>query len=177
MKKSIKIILSLLVIFILAFVLFMVYSDGKNDTGSSSESSEKSSFSSSANIASSSNISSASSSSNENIKDNKDKNDSIKYSTDGVTASSPNTEKTPDKSEGEGVSNLEQDPPVGTKVDRPNGDWVATFEKNLKDKYGATPKYYVYYGDGYWEVWVNEYDVGENNPYVTVNQNTGDFHG
>lgn len=61
-------------------------------------------------------------------------------------------------------------------VDRPDGAWVDTFEKNLYDGYRATPSRYKYIGDGLWEVWVNEHPTGEQ-PYVTVNQHTGDFHG
>ncbi|AEH52094.1 hypothetical protein B4098_1227 [Heyndrickxia coagulans] len=42
--------------------------------------------------------------------------------------------------------------------------------------YHVTPSRYKYIGNGNWEVWVKEVDTGEN-PYVTVNQKTGDFHG
>ncbi|NGY88637.1 hypothetical protein F6Y05_37230 [Bacillus megaterium] len=42
--------------------------------------------------------------------------------------------------------------------------------------YHVTPSRYKNIGSGYWEVWVKEADTGENG-YVTVNQNTGNFHG
>jgi len=61
-------------------------------------------------------------------------------------------------------------------VNRPNGAWVETFEKELYKGYHVTPSRYKSIGNGNWEVWVKEVDTGEN-PYVTVNQNTGDFHG
>jgi len=61
-------------------------------------------------------------------------------------------------------------------VNRPTGAWVDTFEKELYKGYRVTPSRYKNIGNGNWEVWVKEADTG-NNPYVTVNQNTGDFHG
>ena len=58
----------------------------------------------------------------------------------------------------------------------PTGEWVETFEKKLYEAYHVTPSRYEYIGNGNWEVWVKETDTGDM-PYVTVNQNTGDFHG
>ncbi|ELS0455751.1 hypothetical protein HC003_04965 [Limosilactobacillus fermentum] len=67
-------------------------------------------------------------------------------------------------------------PAVGTVTTRPQGAWVTTFEHNLYNGYKVTPKYYKYYGNGLWEVWVNEINTNDY-PYVTVNQYTGNFHG
>lgn len=61
-------------------------------------------------------------------------------------------------------------------VNQPNGAWVKTFKEELYKNYHVTPSRYKYIGNGNWEVWVKEIDTGVN-PYVTVNQNTGDFHG
>lgn len=61
-------------------------------------------------------------------------------------------------------------------VSHPKGAWVKTFEEDLYKDYHATPTRYKYIGNGNWEVWVKEYDTGQN-PYVTVNQYTGKFHG
>lgn len=65
---------------------------------------------------------------------------------------------------------------VSQTVNRPQGAWVKTFEKNLYHGYHVTPSRYVYIGRGYWEVWVKETNTGQY-PYVTVNQYTGNFHG
>ncbi|MGY3744461.1 hypothetical protein [Oenococcus kitaharae] len=67
-------------------------------------------------------------------------------------------------------------PAVGTIVNRPQGAWVVTFERNLYNGYKVTPKYYKYYGNGLWEVWVKEINT-QDYPYVTVDQYTGNFHG
>lgn len=61
-------------------------------------------------------------------------------------------------------------------ANRPQGAWVEKFEKGLYKGYHATPSRYKYVGHGLWEVWVKEYNTGEQ-PYVTVNQYTGNFHG
>ncbi|MCO7127498.1 hypothetical protein NIE88_17205 [Sporolactobacillus shoreicorticis] len=61
-------------------------------------------------------------------------------------------------------------------VSRPKGAWVQKFEKDLYNGYHVTPSRYKFIGNGRWEVWVKEQDTGQN-PYVTVNQYTGDFHG
>jgi len=61
-------------------------------------------------------------------------------------------------------------------TNQPTGAWVKTFEKELYNGYHVTPSHYKYIGNGNWEVWVKEVDTDQN-PYVTVNQNTGDFHG
>ncbi|MED4181772.1 ABC transporter ATP-binding protein [Priestia megaterium] len=53
---------------------------------------------------------------------------------------------------------------------------VDKFEKDLYEGYHVTPSRYKSIGNGYWEVWVKETNTGDN-AYVTVNQNTGDFHG
>ncbi|GGE33317.1 hypothetical protein GCM10011391_09960 [Pullulanibacillus camelliae] len=53
---------------------------------------------------------------------------------------------------------------------------MKTFEDKLYKAYHMTPRRYKYIGNGNWEVWVKENDTGKN-PYVTVNENTGDFHG
>lgn len=55
-------------------------------------------------------------------------------------------------------------------------DWKEKFEKQLKEKYNVTPCQYKSIGNGYWNVWVKEIDTG-NDPYVTVNQKNGEFHG
>jgi hypothetical protein len=65
---------------------------------------------------------------------------------------------------------------TGQDTNQPQGDWVKNFEKQLYNGYHVTPSRYKYIGNGSWEVWVKEYDTGEL-PYVTVNQNTGNFHG
>ncbi|GGE51642.1 hypothetical protein GCM10011391_33040 [Pullulanibacillus camelliae] len=61
-------------------------------------------------------------------------------------------------------------------INRPQGAWVGTFEKKLYKGYHVTPSRYKNIGNGQWEVWVKEINTGQN-PYVTVNQKTGDFHG
>lgn len=73
-------------------------------------------------------------------------------------------------------SSSSSEPAVGSITTRPQGAWVATFERNLYNGYKVTPKYYKYYGNGLWEVWVNEINTN-NYPYVTVNQYNGNFHG
>jgi beta-lactamase class A len=65
---------------------------------------------------------------------------------------------------------------TGQVTNRPQGAWVDTFEQLLYKGYHVTPSRYLFIGNGRWEVWVKEYDTGEL-PYVTVDQNTGDFHG
>lgn len=66
--------------------------------------------------------------------------------------------------------------PKSNATNRPSGAWVDAFEKKLYEGYHVTPSRYKNIGNGNWEVWVNEVNTGKN-PYVTVNQNTGDFHG
>jgi len=61
-------------------------------------------------------------------------------------------------------------------INHPSGAWVDKFEKGLYEGYHVTPIRYKSIGNGYWEVWVKETNIGDNT-YVTVNQNTGDFHG
>ncbi|WP_193437390.1 hypothetical protein [Sporolactobacillus pectinivorans] len=58
---------------------------------------------------------------------------------------------------------------VGQVVNRPQGAWVKTFEKNFYREYHLTPSRYVYFGDGIWGVWVKEFDTGYF-PEVTVDQ-------
>ncbi|MET1248425.1 hypothetical protein ABWW58_06530 [Sporolactobacillus sp. STCC-11] len=59
---------------------------------------------------------------------------------------------------------------------KPTGAWVKKFEQDLYKGYHVTPSRYKYIGNGLWEVWVKEYNTGQN-PYVTVDQYTGNFHG
>lgn len=67
--------------------------------------------------------------------------------------------------------------PQGSEVaQEATGDWKADFEADLFNKYQVTVKQYVDYGNGYYGVFVNEFDTGEN-AYVTVNSATGNFHG
>lgn len=61
-------------------------------------------------------------------------------------------------------------------VNEPKGAWVDTFKKNLFKNYHVIPSRFKSIGNGNWEVWVREVNTGEYG-YVTVNQNTGDFHG
>lgn len=58
----------------------------------------------------------------------------------------------------------------------PTGQWVETFKKKLYDNYQVTPSKFKFIGNNRWEVWVNEVDTGDN-PYVTVDSSTGNFHG
>lgn len=58
----------------------------------------------------------------------------------------------------------------------PTGEWVETFKKKLYDNYQVTPSKFKFIGNNRWEVWVNEIDTGDN-PYVTVDSSTGNFHG
>lgn len=62
-------------------------------------------------------------------------------------------------------------------IDKPTGPWVKKFEQELYKGYHATPSRYRYIGNGLWEVWVKEYNIGGGYPFVTVNQYTGNFHG
>ena len=55
-------------------------------------------------------------------------------------------------------------------------DWKTTFEQELKESYNVTVKKYEDLGDGLYGVYVNEIDTGDM-PYVTVNSQTGNFHG
>ncbi|KRM06375.1 hypothetical protein FC89_GL000512 [Liquorilactobacillus ghanensis DSM 18630] len=87
------------------------------------------------------------------------------------TASSSNSQSAPSSAQSSST-----EPAVGTVTTRPQGAWVITFEHNLYAGYKVTPKCYKYYGNGLWEVWVDEINTG-NYPYVTVNQYNGNFHG
>jgi len=58
----------------------------------------------------------------------------------------------------------------------PIDDWKTTFEETLYKNYKVTVKNYVDYGDGYFGVFVNEVDTGDQ-AFVTVNSATGNFHG
>jgi hypothetical protein len=61
-------------------------------------------------------------------------------------------------------------------LSQPQGSWVKTFEDSLYNQYGQVPYKYVSIGNGDWEVWVQNYKNSEE-PYVTVNENTGHYHG
>lgn len=58
----------------------------------------------------------------------------------------------------------------------PEGSWVTAFEAKLYAQYKVTTQKYEYIGNNSWKVWVNEYNTG-NQPYVTVDSVTGNFHG
>ncbi|CAK1255062.1 MULTISPECIES: hypothetical protein [Fructobacillus] len=62
------------------------------------------------------------------------------------------------------------------KLNQPQGSWVKTFENSLYNQYGQVPYKYVSIGNGDWEVWVQNYKNSEE-PYVTVNENNGHYHG
>lgn len=71
------------------------------------------------------------------------------------------------------------------RVDGPNEEqaqkeeWQWEFERNLYEGYGVTVREYVDISDeyeGYYGVYVNEHDTGDQY-YVTVDSETGDFHG
>jgi hypothetical protein len=68
------------------------------------------------------------------------------------------------------------------RVDGPNEEqaqkeeWQWDFERNLYEGYGVTVREYEDIGDGYYGVHVNEHDTGDLY-YVTVDSETGDFHG
>ncbi len=68
------------------------------------------------------------------------------------------------------------------KVDGPTEEqaqkeeWQLEFEQNLYDNYDVTVREYEDIGDGYYGVYVNEHDTGDQY-YVTVDSETGDFHG
>lgn len=55
-------------------------------------------------------------------------------------------------------------------------NWKIFFEKELKESYNVTVKKYEDLGDGLYGVYVNEIDTGKM-PYVTVDSQTGNFHG
>ncbi|MTD42008.1 hypothetical protein GIX45_25975 [Erwinia sp. CPCC 100877] len=57
-----------------------------------------------------------------------------------------------------------------------NDGWKKEFENKLYENFQVTVKEYVDYGNGYFGVFVNEVDTGDN-AYVTVNSATGNFHG
>ncbi|MFD1900980.1 hypothetical protein [Enterococcus termitis] len=63
-----------------------------------------------------------------------------------------------------------------SEQDETNTDWKNKFENTLYENYKVTVKEYVDYGNGYFGVFVNEVDTGDN-AYVTVNSATGNFHG
>lgn len=63
-----------------------------------------------------------------------------------------------------------------TQNNTPTGEWVETFKNTLYKEYQVTPSEFKFLGNDRWGVWVNEVDTGDN-PYVTVNSETGDFHG
>ncbi|MDQ6597723.1 hypothetical protein [Bacillus salipaludis] len=94
------------------------------------------------------------------------------YNTQSSTTDDPTENKEGTSNKGTSSSTNKSD----KAVNRPTGAWVDSFEKELYDGYHVTPSRYKNIGNGYWEVWVKEVDTGDN-PYVTVNQNTGDFHG
>ncbi|MBQ0837779.1 hypothetical protein KGF66_15370 [Lactiplantibacillus pentosus] len=101
-------------------------------------------------------------------------------STSSVSSSSSSqvqaTSSTNQQTSSSAQSSSSTQPAVGTVTTRPQGAWVTTFEHNLYNGYKVTPNYYKYYGNGLWEVWVNEINTNDY-PYVTVNQYTGNFHG
>lgn len=101
-------------------------------------------------------------------------------STSSVSSSSSSqvqaTSSTNQQTSSSAQSSSSTQPAVGTVTTRPQGAWVTTFEHNLYNGYKVTPKYYKYYGNGLWEVWVNEINTNDY-PYVNVNQYTGNFHG
>ncbi|MCA5014189.1 MULTISPECIES: hypothetical protein [unclassified Enterococcus] len=66
--------------------------------------------------------------------------------------------------------------PMESEQDTSTDDWKTTFENKLYENYQVTVKKYVDYGNGYFGVFVNEIDTGDN-AYVTVNSATGNFHG
>jgi len=107
-------------------------------------------------------------STNSNAKSNK----STTSSKNGDTGND-NTQQSNNGSASEDTRSTDTDNQV---KNRPTGAWVDTFEKELYDAYHVTPIRYENIGNGNWEVWVKETDTGDN-PYVTVNENTGDFHG
>ncbi len=90
--------------------------------------------------------------------------------------SSENSSTTTEKEETSNNGTSSNGDTADQAIDRPEGAWVDTFEKELYETYHVTPSRYKSIGNGLWEVWVKEYDTGEN-PYVTVDQNSGDFHG
>lgn len=73
----------------------------------------------------------------------------------------------------ESLSSQEQ---ITTEQETPIDDWKTVFEKNLYENYKVTVKNYVDYGNGYFGVFVNEVDTGDQ-AFVTVNSATGNFHG
>lgn len=96
--------------------------------------------------------------------------------TSGNSSASENTTKNHEGTSNKGTSSNSNTDKTNQAVNRPNGAWVTTFEKELYKGYHVTPSHYKYIGNGNWEVWVKEVNTGEY-PYVTVNQKTGDFHG
>ena len=62
------------------------------------------------------------------------------------------------------------------KKDELQSDWKTNFEKELKESYNVTVKKYEDLGNGLYGVYVNEIDTGDM-PYVTVDSQTGNFHG
>ncbi|MGG1397568.1 hypothetical protein ABE288_06990 [Bacillus salipaludis] len=99
--------------------------------------------------------------------DNSNKNKTQSATTDHLTE---NKEGTLNKGTSSSTKNSDK------AINRPTGAWVDTFEKELYEGYHVRPSRYKNIGNGYWEVWVKEVDTGDN-PYVTVNQSTGEFHG
>ncbi|MCP9358755.1 hypothetical protein KBX49_12435 [Liquorilactobacillus satsumensis] len=121
-----------------------------------------------------SSASSASSTSNSTTNSQSSSTSSVSSSSSSQAQATSSTNQQTSSSAAQSSSSTQ--PAVGTVTTRPQGAWVTTFEHNLYNGYKVTPKYYKYYGNGLWEVWVNEINTNDY-PYVTVNQYTGNFHG
>lgn len=64
----------------------------------------------------------------------------------------------------------------GIEQEKTLDDWKIKFEQTLYENYKVTVKNYVDNGDDTYGVFVKEIDTGDQ-PYVTVNSVTGNFHG
>lgn len=184
-RKWPYILVALVIALLVIGVFWFIKSNNDQDKRSSQEStpqteqtskkktkhnrSSESSSTSSVETSSTTNASEASSTADSSVAENS--NDSS-----AATSSSEKPSQTSQTSSNKPASSSSTEPQVGTQTTHPQGAWVAHFERKLYDGYQVTPKYYRYYGNGLWEVWVNEINT-EGYPYVTVNQYNGNFHG
>lgn len=95
----------------------------------------------------------------------------------GKTNTSENSNKTTSGSASEGSSSSQTG--TGETSDSSGNaeddSWKADFEADLYENYGVVPDHYEYLGDNLYQVYV-EID-GSIVPYVTVNSETGEYHG
>lgn len=95
-------------------------------------------------------------------------------SSDATTDSSSVSTGSDQQSSSSSISSGSTSPNISSSsaqaVNRPQGAWIKSFEKNLYKNDHVTPSRYVYIGNGIWGVWVKEINTNHF-PYVMVDQN------